>query len=232
MPRSSNPESSAFPVPQHTPHFWRTVFDNEIEHDDVVWKEYLEAAQVADSRMLGEFNSFLDVTLVFVRAFLPVAYRLMIVYIEIGLFIAILTTFAIETQKLFYPDQATVTNELLKLIILNTLSNSSSVPKISLEDELDKVAKLGSKDYRTAVTLNALLFISLALAIVISMGAMAAKLWLIRYISWVNSPGSPYDRAMKRQEAFGGLESWKFHRVISYLPFFTLAAVFFFGVFI
>src|ERR1700733_12833447 len=232
MSRSSNPESSALlPVPQHTPHFWRTLFDNKIEHDDAVWKEYLEAAQIVDSRMLSELNSFLDVTLVFVRAFLPVAYRLMIVYMEIGLFIAILTSFAIETQKLFYPDQATVTNKLL-VLILNTLSNSSSVSNISLEDELDMVMKLGPKDYSTAVTLNALLFVSLALAIVISMGAMAAKLWLIRYISWVHSHGSPYDRAMNRQEAFGGLESWKFHRAIYSLPLFTLAAVFFFGAFV
>jgi hypothetical protein len=75
MPRSSNSESSVLLIPQHTPHCWRTAFVNEIEHDDTVWKEYLEAAQIVDSRMLSEWNSFLDVMLVFVRAFLPVAYR-------------------------------------------------------------------------------------------------------------------------------------------------------------
>ena len=112
------------------------------------------------------------------------------------------------------------------------ISNNSSVPKISLENELDKITTLGSKDYRTAITLNALLFVGLALAIVTSLGAMTAKLWLIRYISRVRSPGSPYDRAMNRQEALGGFKSWKFQRVISSLPLLTLAAVFSFGVFV
>ena len=173
MLRSSNPESTVLlPDLQHTPHSWRTDFANEIEHDDAIWKEYLEAAHIADSRMLSEWNSFLDVILVFVRAFPPVAYRLLTVYMKIGLFIAILTSFAIETQKLFYPDQAKLTNEFL-VYILNTLSNSSAVPKISLQDELDKITIPGSEDHRTAVILNTLLFVSLALAIVISMGAMA-----------------------------------------------------------
>jgi hypothetical protein len=68
MPRAPNPESSALlPVPQHMPQFWRVVFVNEIEKDDPVWKEYLEAAQIFDSKMLAEWNSFLDVILVFVR---------------------------------------------------------------------------------------------------------------------------------------------------------------------
>ena len=232
MLRSSNPELTALlPDLQRTPHSWRTDFANEIEHDDAIWKEYLEAAHIADSRMLSEWNSLVDVILIFVCAFLPVAYRLLTVYMKIGLFITILTSFAIETQKLFYPGQAKLTNEFL-VYILNTLSNSSAVPKISLQDELDKITIPGSEDHRTAVILNTLLFVSLALAIVISMGAMAAKLWLIRYISWVRSPGSPYDRAMNRQEAFGGLESWKFQRVINSLPLLTLVAVFFFGVFI
>jgi hypothetical protein len=231
MPRSSNSESSVLlPIPQYTPHYCRTAFVNEIEHDDAVWKEYLEAAQIVDSRMLSEWNSFLDVMLVFVRAFLPVAYRLMIIYMEIGLFIAVLTSFAIETQKLFDPDQSKITNELLGHI-LNSLSNSSSVPKFSLEDELDKLTKQ-LKDDPNTVTLNTLLFVGLALAIVVAMGAMAAKLWLIGYMSRVRSPGSPYDRAMNRQEAFGGFESWKFRRAINTLPFLTLVAVFFFGVFI
>jgi len=230
MSRSPHSESFALlPVPQHTAHFWRTSFVNKIEQDDPVWKEYLEAAQIFDSRMLGEWNSFLDVILVFVRAFLPTAYRLVIIYMKIGLFIAVLTSFVIETQKTFSRDPDEVTNDLL-VLILKMLSNSSSVPEIFLE--LERVTELGSDDYGKAVRLNALLFVSLALAVAISMTAMAAKLWLIRYISWVRSPGPPYDRAMKRQEAFSGFESWKFERVINSLPLFALIAVFFFGVFI
>jgi hypothetical protein len=230
MPPSPNPESSALlPVLQHTPHFWRAAFANEIEHDDPIWKEYLEAAQIFDSKMLSEWNSFLDVILVFVSAFLPTAYRIVIICMEIGLFIAALTSFIIETQKRFTRDPAEVTNDLL-LVIIKMLSNSSSVPDISLE--LDKVTELGSDDHVKAVSSNALLFVGLALAIAISMGAMAAKLWLIRYISWVREPGSPHSRAMNRQEAFSGLKSWKFQSVLNSLPLFALVAVILFGIFI
>ena len=80
MSRSSNLElSPLLPVPKHTPHLWRNAFSNEIEQDDAIWKEYLEAAHIEDSRMVSEWNSFLDVILVFVRAFLSEADRLMIV---------------------------------------------------------------------------------------------------------------------------------------------------------
>lgn len=113
-----------------------------------------------------------------------------------------------------------VTNELLQMLILNTLLNSSSVADISLE--LDKVTELEPDAYHMAITLNTLLFVGLAFAIMTSMRVMMGKLWPIQYISWVHEHCSPYDHVMKRQEAFSGLESWKFHRVINslhWLPF-------------
>jgi hypothetical protein len=222
MLRSSTyPESSALlSIPLHTPHSRRTVFVDEIEHDSV-WTEYLQLAESHDLRMINEWNNFLDVILVFVRIFLPTAYRLVIIYMEIGLLIAILTSFAIGTQKMFSRDPAEVTNELL-VYIFNKLSNSSSGPEFPLE--LDKVTKLGSDNHRKAVSLNLLLFVSLALSIVISMAAMAAKLWLIQYLKLIRSAAPPYDRAMKRQELFSGMESWKFRRVLNTLPLFTLVA--------
>jgi hypothetical protein len=230
MPRSPDSELSALlPAPQHTPQSWTTAFIDTIEEDDPVWKEYLDAAQTFDLRMLGEWNSFVDVILVFVRAFFPAAHRLVIFYMEIGLLISVLSSFIIETQKRFSRDPAEVTNELLVLLIKTSL-NGSSVPGIS--HELDKFTEMGSDGHRNAVKLNGPLFVSLAFAIAVSMGAVAAKLWLIRYIAWVREPGSPYQRAMNRQEAFSGLESWKFFRVINSLPIGALISVFLFGAFI
>jgi hypothetical protein len=148
---------------------------------------------------------------------------------EIGLFIAVLASFIIDTQKLYSRDPTEVTNELL-VHILNQLLNSSSVPQIPFD--ITQVKPPKQSDVHTAMILNTLLFVSLALAIVISMMAMASKLWLIRYISLVREPGSSYDRAMKRQEAFNGFKSWKFHRVINTLPLLVLLAVFLLGAFI
>jgi hypothetical protein len=42
-------------------------FDN-IEEDDPVWKQYVDAARVFDTNMIDEWNKFLDVILVFVSA--------------------------------------------------------------------------------------------------------------------------------------------------------------------
>ena len=79
---------------------------------------------------------------------------------------------------------------------------------------------------------NALLFISLALSIATAMIAMTAKLWLIRYISWVRAAGSSYKLAMQRQKAYSGIQAWKLHRAIDSLPIWILIAVLLFGVFI
>jgi hypothetical protein len=110
------------------------------------------------------------------------------------------------------------------MLISNQLSNSS--------DQVSQAPRLEPDDLSKVIVSNALLFISLALSIAISMVAMAAKLWLIRYISWVRLAGSSYDRAMRRQEAYTGIKAWKLHRVIDSLPLWTLIAVFLFGLFV
>jgi hypothetical protein len=147
--------------------------------------------------------------------------------LQIGLFIAVLTAFVIETRKSFESDPAEVTNEIL-MLIFNKLSNSSSGP-----ETIDLATfEIKQKEFSVATIHNGLLFVSLALSIAISIIAMAAKIWLVRYIGWVREPGSEYNRAMKRQEVYTGMQRWKLHRVIDSLPLFTLVAVFLFGLFI
>jgi len=64
------------------------------------------------------------------------------------------------------------------------------------------------------------------------MFSLTAKLWVVRYMHRVNLPGTSYDRAMRRQEAFSGIDAWKLGMAIDTLPLLVLIAVFLFGLFI
>jgi len=76
---------------------------------------------------------------------------------------------------------------------------------------------------------NTLLFVALAISVVTAMTTVAATLWLIPYTSRVGLPGSPHDRALRRQEAYSGVKTWKMHWVVDSLPLLTLMAVFLSG---
>ena len=59
--------------------------------------------------------------------------------------------------------------------------------------------------------------------------ALAAKLWLVSYTHDAFSAGSPYDRAMKRQEEYNGFLAWRMGAVINTLPVILLIALIMFG---
>jgi hypothetical protein len=87
-------------------------------------------------------------------------------------------------------------------------------------------------DYDVAVIENALLYTSLSLSITVSVIALVAKLWLVNYSRQAFSFGSPYDRAMKRQEAYNGLLAWNMEGLINILPVILLIALYLFGFYI
>jgi len=88
-------------------------------------------------------------------------------------------------------------------------------------------------DYDSAVTCNFLLYIGLALCTVVSVIALAAKLWLVSYSHRaLDTVGTPYERAMKRQEAYNGVLAWKMGAVINALPLLLLIASIMFGFFV
>ena len=87
-------------------------------------------------------------------------------------------------------------------------------------------------DYDTAVFQNALLYTGLSLSIIVSVIALVAKLWLVNYSRQAFSVGSPYDRAMKRQEAYNGLLVWNIGGVINMLPVILLIALYLFWLYI
>ena len=91
---------------------------------------------------------------------------------------------------------------------------------------------LSEGDYDAAVYQNTLLYVSLSLSIIVSVIALAAKLWLVSYSRQVFSIGSPYDRAMRRQEAYNGALVWNMEGVINMLPVILLVALYLFGFYI
>ena len=58
---------------------------------------------------------------------------------------------------------------------------------------------------------------------------LAAKLWLVSYARDAFSTGSPYERAMKRQEIYNGILAWRMGAVIHSLPVILLIALVMFG---
>jgi len=130
------------------------------------------------------------------------------------------------TAQQFERDPAKISNELLFAIYDNQKNSSSET--ISRATFFDQ----HPKEHHKAVVYNALLYADLALSIVVSMIALFAKIWVINYRNQVNSSGSPYKRAMERQEAYNGVLAWRMTQIIDSLPFLLLIAVFMLGVYV
>ena len=146
------------------------------------------------------------------------------------MFITVLTAFVIETVDQFKPEAADISNQLLLAIYQNQLAAAQNTSA----HIIDTVAlfKQDPTIYQNAIFSNLILFADLALAVIVSVIALFAKLWLINYSSKVNSAGSPYERAMRRQDAYNGALAWRLGAIINALPFLLLLPVFTFGFFI
>ncbi|KAF8801147.1 hypothetical protein BYT27DRAFT_7115509 [Phlegmacium glaucopus] len=195
------------------PKISETWFQEYVEKDSL-WKDYVEKAEKFDERMINNWNQIVDVILVYV-----------------ALFIAVLTSFVIEAAKKFTRDPADISNDLLSAIYTQLAAQSNN---ISIQIIDPKSFSTRSKmDNRRAVRCNALLYSAVALSTVVSVIALAAKLWLVSYSHRTSeSVGSHYERAMKRQEAYNGVLAWKMRAVIDMMPLILLVAVIMFGFFV
>ena len=149
---------------------------------------------------------------------------------QVGLIIAVLTSFVIDTSQQFQPDPAVITNKLLIAIYdqLIAQANNTSLPRI----ETDDIFQLNKIDYSHAFICNALLYSSLALCSVAAVLALAAKLWVISYGERTSSGGTPYERAIHRQAAYSGVLVWKMEGMIQLIPLILLIALVVFGYFV
>ncbi|KAF8154908.1 hypothetical protein B0H34DRAFT_542878 [Crassisporium funariophilum] len=187
----------------------RYNFRDGLEEDDELWMQYLHIASEFDKRMIDDLTRIVDTMLVYV-----------------ALFISILTAFIIETSKTFQRDPTEINSDLL-VAIYTQLSNPSA-PVIDPQSFFT----LNAEQRYNALYANSLLYTSLAISIVVSVAASAAKLWLIRYNREVTAPGPPFQRAMKRQEAYNGVVAWKLEEIIESLPVMVVFAVVLFGIYI
>ena len=149
---------------------------------------------------------------------------------QVALFISVLTSFIIQTFTQFQRNPADITNDLLVAIYNQMVAqtNNTSIPPVDPRSYFNQP----KADYDAAVFQNALLCASLSLSIIVSVIALVAKLWLVSYSREVFSVGSPYDRAMKRQEAYNGLLVWNIRGVINVLPVILLIALYLFGIYV
>ena len=149
---------------------------------------------------------------------------------QVGLIIAVLTSFVIDTSQQFEPNPAVITNKLLIAIYdqLVAQANNTSLPRINI----DAILELDKSDYNHAFTCNALLYGSLALCSVAAVLALAAKLWVISYGERTSAGGTPYERAINRQAAYSSVLVWKMGGMIHSIPLILLIALVVFGYFV
>ncbi|KAF8811280.1 hypothetical protein BYT27DRAFT_7134298 [Phlegmacium glaucopus] len=210
----ASPQSSITNVDMSESPLLENWFEDHVEKDDSLWAEYLERADSFDKRIIDDWNKIVDVILVYV-----------------ALFIATLTSFVIETAKQFQRDPADISNDILGAIY-DQLAAQSNHTSTTYKDP-KSFSTQNHNDYKRAVSSNALLYVALALSIVVSVIALAAKLWLVNYsYRTLDLVGSPYERAMKRQETYKGVRAWKMGAVINTMPLILLVALVMFGFFV
>ena len=145
--------------------------------------------------------------------------------------ISVLTSFITNNSTTqLKRNPADITNDLLVAIYNQTVAQSNNISITPVNPM--SFFSLSQNDYDAAVTQTALLYVSLSLSIVVSFIALAAKLWLVSYSRQAFSVGSPYDRAMKRQEAYNGVLVWNMGGVINMLPVILLIALYMFAYFV
>jgi Family of unknown function (DUF6535) len=144
-----------------------------------------------------------------------------------------LTPFITGNSNPFKVDPPTLTNNLL-VAIYNQLAVQYNHTTIKPFDfDTSNVFDLEPNELKQAIITNALLYIALAISTVVSMVALAAKLWLVNYSRrTIETVGSHYERAIRRQEAYNGVIEWKMVAVINTLPLMLLVALVMFGFFI
>ncbi|KAH7097518.1 hypothetical protein BKA62DRAFT_716246 [Auriculariales sp. MPI-PUGE-AT-0066] len=168
-------------------------YGDEANDNARVWKIYRDRASDSDQDLIDGWNKTLDILLIFA-----------------GLFSAVTTTFVLESYKLLQPDYTEV---LARAFLSTQLGGSNSSNPVDVEDPDDFTAPTPAR------LVNALWFISLALALFVSLLAILAKQWLGEYDSRMRAPVASSRRWVSRHIVFSrGLARWKLDAFISALP--------------
>ncbi|CAE6434554.1 unnamed protein product [Rhizoctonia solani] len=160
------------------------------------WKTYVKEADRWDEELVGGWNQSLDVLLVFA-----------------ALSSAIVSAFIIESSHLLQEDPADVSAQTLLVIsqTLMTLANNTQSAGL-----IPTPTDTPFSPSRSAVAVNALWYLSLALSVSTSFLAILAKEWCHSFMT--GRTGHPCLQARRRQRKWTMIEHWKMRELILVLP--------------
>ncbi|KZV99764.1 hypothetical protein EXIGLDRAFT_215288 [Exidia glandulosa HHB12029] len=181
------------------------VFGHEMDDSARVWKVYRAHATSHDDALLEGWNETINILLVFA-----------------GLFSAVVTAFLIESYKtLQFDNDAYVVTALHLLLAAN---NNGTAPAI-----LPDPPSLAMTPSLEARWINGLWFMSLFLALAVSLLSILIKQWLREYKARNDaSTQSLRHWARRRGFLFNALTSWRVAEFISVLPVLLHIALFLF----
>jgi len=127
---------------------------------------------------------------------------------QAGLFSAVSSAFIIDVQSKLDPDPHRMTAAYMRILIHAV--NSSLFP------DADPDSTIWTGPPPEIVTIQSLLYASLATSVFVAFLAMLGKQWVNRYLR--NLGGSAADKSRDRQRKLDGFQKWKFYPVIESLP--------------
>ena len=127
---------------------------------------------------------------------------------QAGLFSAVSSAFIIDVQSKLEPDPNDMTAAYMRILI-HTMNNT-------LFPDADADSATWTGPPPEIVTVQALLYASLATSLFASFFAMLGKQWISQYLR--NHGGSAADKSRDRQRKLDGFEDWRFHLAIESLP--------------
>jgi hypothetical protein len=139
---------------------------------------------------------------------------------QAGLFSAVTSAFITQLQPQLQPDSGDETVALLRIIIYK-IDNST------FGNDVPTLPQWAGPPH-TIVLVQAILYASLAIALLAAFLAMLGKQWLNRYAS-VGLRGSPIERSQSRQRKLDGIATWRFDYVMESSPLMLQGALFLLG---
>ncbi|KAF9643512.1 hypothetical protein BDM02DRAFT_1442062 [Thelephora ganbajun] len=125
-----------------------------------------------------------------------------------GLFSAVSSAFIIDVQSKLEPSSNDLTAAYLRILI-HTMNNS-----LFPDEDPSSITWTGPP--ANIVTIQSLLYASLATSLFAAFLGMLGKQWVSRYLR--NHGGSAVDKSRDRQRKLDGLKEWRFYLAIESLP--------------
>ncbi|KAH7092756.1 hypothetical protein BKA62DRAFT_785934 [Auriculariales sp. MPI-PUGE-AT-0066] len=179
-------------------------FGDEASENARVWKVYRDRVTDLDSDLIEGWKDTLNFLLVFA-----------------GLFSAVATAFIIEYSRRLQPDYTEYTAKAM--FVLLARMNDSTTPAVPLPEFNHFAPPLRAR------WINGVWFLSLTLALVISLLSILIKQWLVDYVAKLRAPVEHARRWAWRHFAYRqGLERWGVGPIVSGLTVLLHAALFLF----